>query len=546
MSTLKNSVINDNSYLALPSGTTGERPGSPSVGMTRFNQSTGGIEFYSSSGWVTISGLGIIGVSPSTFNGEQYSAFTIRGTGFVQGCTAKFLTNTGAEVTPATTVVESQQSILITTPRDFLVSEEPLGVRVYSPLGQYVSLTGVIDCGTIPSWTTPAGSLGTVYISNPEVNYTVAATDSDVNSTLSYSFISGSLPGGLNINTSTGVISGTAVIPASQTVYSFTIRASDNAGNTADRNFSITVNSSYQVYTTFSYTGAEQTFTVPANMPKILAKVWGAGGGTGGSYNGTFGGGAGFSTGTITVSSGTVLKIIVGGGGNHSRNAVTTGGFGGGGDGGNPSGYEGSASGGGYSGIFYQNVDFTRAIILAGGGGGGAGNGNNGYAYNYNQTGFGGAGGGINGQSAAGSYASANGGTQTAGGNRNANSSGSGYTDGGTLYGGRGGNFYSSNNHSAGGGGGGGYYGGGGGRGGEGNVTAGDAGGGGSGFIGGATWGLDTVRATTQTGTGAGQYNTDQGRAPPAGTSDPQWNSSAGYSGYGRASGQPGYVVIMI
>lgn len=290
---------------------------------------------------------------------------------------------------------------------------------------------------------------------------------------------------------------------------------------------------------TFSFTGADQTWTVPTGVTSATIKMWGGGGATGGSGNGTFGGAGGYSAGTLSVSGGQTYRVVVAGGGNHSRNSAVSGGFGGGGSSGNPQGFEGASSGGGYSGVFFQNVAFSNARIIAGGGGGGAGVGNNGYANNTNQTGFGGGGGGTNGGNATGNYRSANGGTQSSGGNLDAGGGSPGQA-GSQLQGGAGGAFLSSGNHSSGGGGGGGYYGGAGGRGGEGGITAGDAGGGGSGFVGGVS------SSTTQTGTGSGDYNTDSGRTSPPNTGDGQYNGSAGFGGFPRAGGQNGYVVITI
>lgn len=54
--------------------------------------------------------------------------------------------------------------------------------------------------------------------------------------TVTYSLFSGTLPTGLSLNSSTGVISGT---PTSSTNASFTIRATDDSGNTADRSFTL-------------------------------------------------------------------------------------------------------------------------------------------------------------------------------------------------------------------------------------------------------------------------------------------------------------------
>ena len=45
----------------------------------------------------------------------------------------------------------------------------------------------------------------------------------------------------LSLNSSTGAITGTAPEPTSDTTYNFTLRATDDESQTADRNFSITV-----------------------------------------------------------------------------------------------------------------------------------------------------------------------------------------------------------------------------------------------------------------------------------------------------------------
>jgi hypothetical protein len=68
------------------------------------------------------------------------------------------------------------------------------------------------------------------------ISYTVSATDAT-----SYAITSGALPGGGSLNTSTGAITGTENAALQTTTYTFTIRATDAQGQTADRSFSITV-----------------------------------------------------------------------------------------------------------------------------------------------------------------------------------------------------------------------------------------------------------------------------------------------------------------
>lgn len=55
MATLKNLIINDTSF-NLPTGTTAQRPGSPSTGATRYNTDHDVIEYYNGSGWVAFDG----------------------------------------------------------------------------------------------------------------------------------------------------------------------------------------------------------------------------------------------------------------------------------------------------------------------------------------------------------------------------------------------------------------------------------------------------------------------------------------------------------
>ncbi len=84
-----------------------------------------------------------------------------------------------------------------------------------------------------PTWVTPAGSLGTQYESTAFTTTLVA------NGAASYVLYSGTLPSGLNLNSNTGVISGTlGAVPSTSTSF-FTIRAK-NGAQYADRAFNIT------------------------------------------------------------------------------------------------------------------------------------------------------------------------------------------------------------------------------------------------------------------------------------------------------------------
>lgn len=244
-----------------------------------------------------------------------------------------------------------------------------------------------------------------------------------------------------------------------------------------------------QITDTYSYTGSTQTFTVPTGVTSVSVKVWGAGGAgslyTGAGYAGSGGSGA-LVKGTIAVTPGQTLTIVVGGGGRLSVTAASAGGYGGGGASGGAYG----GSGGGYSGIFSSaTLSQANALAIAGGGAGG------GYYY---QTTYGGAGGATTG-SAGGNvtttYTGGGGGTVSAGGaggrfnNTVRGSAGTALTGGG-------GAVYAV----GGGGGGGGYYGGGGGYGAAAtSAYYSSGGGGGSSYLGSMTTTTNTAGTISAT-----------------------------------------------
>ena len=175
-------------------------------------------------------------ISPSVIENTATNV-TLTGTNFKDSSTPPFVdainASTGAIVTAnsvtftnATTVVAN-----FTLPVDgtyFLRLENNDGIACRSG-------TALLTVSDAPAWTTSAGSLGTVS-NGGTINFTVAATNAT-----SFAVQSGSLPGGASLNTSTGVISGTESGSTQTTTFTFTIRATDAQGQTADRQFTITI-----------------------------------------------------------------------------------------------------------------------------------------------------------------------------------------------------------------------------------------------------------------------------------------------------------------
>ncbi len=119
---------------------------------------------------------------------------------------------------------------------------------------------------------------------------------------------------------------------------------------------------------TFHYTGAAQTFTVPAHVTELTVTAAGASGASGGPSSGYGGQGGmgGLVRATIPVKSGEKLAVYVGGSGSDD-------GFNGGASGGGASGDGGlGGTGGGASDVRQNGASLDDRVIVAGGGGGGA------------------------------------------------------------------------------------------------------------------------------------------------------------------------------
>ena len=174
----------------------------------------------------------ISSINPTVIENTQTS-ITITGTNFISVPQVEAINSTGAIVAADSITYTSATQIVATFT---LPVDGTYFLRVENNDGNAVrSGTAILTVSDAPAWTTSAGSLGT-NAAGSAVSYTVAATGAT-----SFAVQSGSLPGGVSLNTSTGVISGTESGATAETTYNFTIRASDAEAQTADRAFSITI-----------------------------------------------------------------------------------------------------------------------------------------------------------------------------------------------------------------------------------------------------------------------------------------------------------------
>jgi gliding motility-associated-like protein len=270
----------------------------------------------------------------------------------------------------------------------------------------------------------------------------------------------------------------------------------------------------------YDYTGGDQTFDVPAGVTCIDVLLWGAGGGSGDNTDGGNGGGGAFVRGSVGVTPGQTLTVMVGGGG--SKGSVSGGGnyqmtsvYGGGGRG--RSENRGGGGGGGRSAIRLGTAEWATAA----GGGGGAGSGSSG----GDGTRYcGGGGGALNGNGTRGGDRSGcSTGAGGCGGTPTAPQSCTGGADGTQFIGGDGEDI--GNQTYGGGGGGSGYYGG------EGGATGGNNSGGGGG---GSSYILPTAISVSSDAGSSG------GTGGNATTAAGNWTNSLNQSLYGGGGGRGG------
>ena len=179
----------------------------------------------------------ISSISPTVITNDATNV-TINGSNFVSVPIVEAINSTGA-ITAANSITFTSASQI--TANFTLATDGTYFIRVENNDGNAVrSGSALLTVSDVPAWTTAAGSLGTINAGGT-INFTVAAT-----SATSYSIVSGALPGGGSLNTSTGAITGTENAATQTTTYNFTIRATDAEAQTADRAFAITVSAGIQ------------------------------------------------------------------------------------------------------------------------------------------------------------------------------------------------------------------------------------------------------------------------------------------------------------
>ena len=318
-----------NNLDGIPFGDNAGRP-TPQTGQPYFNGEENRLELYSAAvGWSNIvqetpSVVSVVG----QLNENTPSTFVINGTNFAAGAIAYIVGTNGIETAATSTTLDSVVQITATFPAAS-PAYAPYDVKIVNPSNLYGVLYETLTVNDAPVWSIGAGSLGSfTELQAMSVSVGGATDTSDsTNSPLSYSVSSGSLPGGLTLNSSTGVISGTPSNVIPNTTYTFDISVTDGRNLTQTKSFSITINDRGPVWSTtsplptFTRNSAYSTTLVATDDDGIASYTLFSGSLPAGLSLGTS---TGVISGTPTASTASVFTIrVTDNGGNYSDRQFT-------------------------------------------------------------------------------------------------------------------------------------------------------------------------------------------------------------------------------
>ena len=415
----------------IPYGNTAGRP-TPATGKLYSNGETARLELYTATGWQNIvqETPGVSSITGTYSESANSGTITISGSNFVSGVYASAIGTNGVEVQAQSTTYNSIVQLTAVF-ANLSNAYEPYDIKVTNPSNLFGIIPDALYINASPVWTTSSGSLGTF---TEQVSISVSATATDSDSTITYALASGStLPSGVTLNSSTGLISGTLPNISSNTTYTFTINASDGVNSVVPRTFSITSNALPEIsggilssdstyyYRTFTLNGNFVVSNGPISTSILMVGGGGAGdndhgggGGAGGvlyhasrllsvgSYAINIGaGGLGNSGiplngGDTTFTDGASVLTAFGGGRGSTTNSDSGGNGGSGGGGGGANSGVGTRSGGtsiqtsNNGGVGYGNNGGTGGGSIGEPGGGGGGAGQSGQNSTSNQAGAGG------------------------------------------------------------------------------------------------------------------------------------------------------------
>jgi len=362
-------------YFDLPAGTTAERPGSPPSGATRYNTSTGSIEFYNGSTWVSTNLIPVVNSVTGTIWAGAVSNLTLSVSNITDTITVRF-SESGSTVADVSNVVVTGGSATVAVPAAVYgqTAGDTIAVSV-------INADGTPSSNAVNKTVSPLATGGTIVVSGGYRYHTFTSSSSLVAPTgfsavAEFLIIGGGGGGGSDGGGGGGAGGYLKVTGQTLTAntYSVTVGAGGAGGN---------------------YTNSAATNGGNSVFNSVNTAIGGGSGGggaptTGSGFTGVSGGSGGGGSRANSGGAGTSGQGFAGG---NSTSSVYEGGGGGAGAVGGNGASAGSAPGG-----VGKNTDSTWASATSTGSGGYyAGGGGGGYDGAINGVNAGGSGGGGNG-----------------------------------------------------------------------------------------------------------------------------------------------------
>ena len=217
----------------------GTLDGSGLTGLNASNISTGTLNDARLSANVTLLGASptYSSISPTTMLPSTATNITVTGTGFSATTIFELIKTTGDIITPNSITLNSATSVTI----NVTAAAGTYYIRIENDSGLASRSTNAdLTVSQAPTFSTAAGTLGS-FDAGASINVAITASS---DSAVDFSKTSGTFPGGLSLGSTqnTVYLAGTESGASSTTTYNFTIRATDQETQTADRAFSMTIN----------------------------------------------------------------------------------------------------------------------------------------------------------------------------------------------------------------------------------------------------------------------------------------------------------------
>ena len=278
-------------------------------GRLRYNGTKDLLEFYTGAGWKSldappvISQLKIDGLTDALNFGSSVvidstrsgnASIEIIGDFFESGSVVTF-PSLGATVVPATTTFNNINSITVTIPySSFVFANQPYNAKVLNGSGLFA--TGAsLTVDTPAVFNNAENSVGQIFDSQRTgISLDLCVATDAQGDAITYALTSGTLPTGLSLNTSTGLLTGSTSAVGSQTDSTITVSATSSAA--ADGTSAVTISRTFIVrqlppQTTQITSTTVGSYTVPTGLSAIDVLLVGCGGNAGGHHTGGGGGG---------------------------------------------------------------------------------------------------------------------------------------------------------------------------------------------------------------------------------------------------------------